>query len=76
MLKVLPLPFSLPIRNRPGAGSRCGSQSPALSPPLLARAAAVHPAEPPGQARQVTLANPLALIRPVDPDGRPAHYPA
>lgn len=75
MLKVLPLPFSLPIRNRPGAGSRCGSQSPALSP-LLARAAAVHLAEPPVQALQVTLADPLALIRPIDPDGRPAHYPA
>jgi hypothetical protein len=32
-------------------------------------------AEPPGQAGQVNPADPLALIRPVDPDGRPAHDP-
>jgi inosine-uridine nucleoside N-ribohydrolase len=32
-------------------------------------------AEPPGQARQMDTVNPLALIRPVDPDGRPAHDP-
>jgi hypothetical protein len=45
-------------------------------PLLLARAVAVNAAEPPGEARQVTLVDPLALIRPVEPDGRPAHYPA
>ena len=32
-------------------------------------------AKPPGQAGQVNPADPLALIRPVDPDGRPAHDP-
>ena len=70
-LKVRPRPSSLSIRNRP----RCRfticvtMASPA---PLLARPVAVDAAEPPGQARQVTLADPRALIRPADPDGRPA----
>jgi hypothetical protein len=48
------------------------SPSPA---PLFARPVADDAAEPPGQAGQVTLADPRALIRPVDPDGRPAHDP-
>jgi purine nucleosidase len=30
-------------------------------------------AESPGQAGQVDIVDPLALIRPVGPDGRPAH---
>ncbi len=37
---------------------------------------AVNVAEPLRQARQVALVDPLALIRPVEPDGRPAQRKA
>jgi hypothetical protein len=71
-LNVLPLPFSLSTRNRPRCRfTICLTMArPGPGPP--ARAVAVGAAEPFGQTRQVTLADPLALIRHAGPGGQPA----